>query len=227
MRSKNLIGARFYDPELGLWLTPDPAGQFHNPYAYGGDPVNYIDPDGEFLILTAILVGAALGGYGGFKIADSKGYSFGDWQTYAFIAGGAAIGGAAGGAGAYVGAAAATAGAGGWAAGAIGGFVGGAINGGGNAYMATGDAGSIAQGAGIGGMMGAASGGVAGGVGQGLGKLPISSANLRDGISIFGSGFAGSATGSALSGGSGTEILSAGLIGGGDGFGCQLCHSSD
>ena len=39
------FGARFYDPLFGLWLTPDPAGQFANPYTYGGDPLNYIDPN--------------------------------------------------------------------------------------------------------------------------------------------------------------------------------------
>lgn len=44
------FGARFYDPLFGLWLTPDPAGQFANPYTYGGDPLNYIDPNGESIM---------------------------------------------------------------------------------------------------------------------------------------------------------------------------------
>jgi RHS repeat-associated protein len=42
-------GARFYDPELGMFLTHDPARQFANPYAYGPwDPVNGTDPNGTF-----------------------------------------------------------------------------------------------------------------------------------------------------------------------------------
>lgn len=43
---KLYFGARYYDPFLGLWMSPDPAGQFANPYSYGGDPLNYIDPTG-------------------------------------------------------------------------------------------------------------------------------------------------------------------------------------
>lgn len=48
--NKYYFGARFYDPLFGLWLTPDPAGQFANPYTYGGDPLNYIDPNGESIM---------------------------------------------------------------------------------------------------------------------------------------------------------------------------------
>lgn len=40
------FGARYYDPFFGLWMSPDPAGQFANPYTYGGDPLNYVDPTG-------------------------------------------------------------------------------------------------------------------------------------------------------------------------------------
>ena len=40
------FGARWYDQELGVWVTPDPARQFANPYSYGGDPMNYFDPYG-------------------------------------------------------------------------------------------------------------------------------------------------------------------------------------
>lgn len=43
---KYYFGARYYDPILGLWTSPDPAGQYMNPYTYGGDPVNYVDPTG-------------------------------------------------------------------------------------------------------------------------------------------------------------------------------------
>jgi len=42
--------ARFYDPQLGRWFTPDPAYQFDNPYlGIGNNPVKYIDPDGEWI----------------------------------------------------------------------------------------------------------------------------------------------------------------------------------
>jgi RHS repeat-associated protein len=44
------FGARYYDAGLGVWISPDPARQFHSPYSYAGngfDPVNGIDPDGK------------------------------------------------------------------------------------------------------------------------------------------------------------------------------------
>ncbi len=41
------FGARWYDPELGLFMSTDPAGQYANPYSFGpGDPVNGTDPTG-------------------------------------------------------------------------------------------------------------------------------------------------------------------------------------
>lgn len=42
-------GARHFDPVLGIWLTPDPARQFHNPYGFGGDMINFVDPDGRIM----------------------------------------------------------------------------------------------------------------------------------------------------------------------------------
>lgn len=41
------FGARYYDPDIGLWISPDPARQFATPYAYGSSPVNGIDRDGR------------------------------------------------------------------------------------------------------------------------------------------------------------------------------------
>ena len=41
-------GARYFDPSFALWLTPDPARQYLNPYSFGGDPVNAIDYDGKW-----------------------------------------------------------------------------------------------------------------------------------------------------------------------------------
>jgi hypothetical protein len=51
---------------------------------------------------VAILIGAAIGGYAGGKVAKAKGYDFSDWQMYAYIAGGAVVGGASGAVGAAV-----------------------------------------------------------------------------------------------------------------------------
>jgi RHS repeat-associated protein len=40
------FGARYFDSEIGLWISPDPARQFASPYATSGNPINSIDPDG-------------------------------------------------------------------------------------------------------------------------------------------------------------------------------------
>lgn len=45
---KYYFGARFFDPTFAMWLSPDPAGQYLNPYSYGGDPVNAVDLDGRW-----------------------------------------------------------------------------------------------------------------------------------------------------------------------------------
>ncbi|MEZ4278469.1 MAG: RHS repeat-associated core domain-containing protein [Myxococcota bacterium] len=51
-------GSRYYDPELASFLTPDPADQHANPYAYvGWDPINAVDPNGaEIAFVAAILL---------------------------------------------------------------------------------------------------------------------------------------------------------------------------
>ncbi|GIW45613.1 MAG: hypothetical protein KatS3mg077_2895 [Candidatus Binatia bacterium] len=57
---------RVYQPELGMFLTHDPARQFASPYAYGPwDPVNGTDPTGavfglETLIAWAVVLLAAV-----------------------------------------------------------------------------------------------------------------------------------------------------------------------
>ena len=41
------FGARYYDPEVGIWTATDPADQFWNSYSYcGANPIMFIDPDG-------------------------------------------------------------------------------------------------------------------------------------------------------------------------------------
>lgn len=52
------FGARWFDPELALWLSPDPASQFLDPYGRGGDAVNTVDPDGG----CALFVSGVQGG---------------------------------------------------------------------------------------------------------------------------------------------------------------------
>jgi len=127
--------------------------------AMGGNPVVYVDPDGE-LVWLAVAIGAVAGGYTGYKIADAKGYDFSDTETYGYILAGAAIGGASG----WAGGAIAAQGTSMWAMGKAG-MVAGAINGAGfsslSAYAQGGSAGDII-GAGFG---GALSGGLYGFVG--------------------------------------------------------------
>jgi hypothetical protein len=107
------FGTRFYDPELGLWLTPDAVNVYFNPYVFGGgqsggDPINYTDPDGNCpicVILVAAVIGAAIAGGGDIAVqAAQRGddwYKFNrtDWGEAgraAFVGG---VAGAAGGAG--------------------------------------------------------------------------------------------------------------------------------
>ena len=55
------FGARFYDPVLGRWFNVDPAAQYTNPYLFCGNaPMMYIDKDGRFAWLAALLFGAWL-----------------------------------------------------------------------------------------------------------------------------------------------------------------------
>ena len=55
------FGARFYDPVLGRWFNVDPAVQYTNPYLFCGNaPMMYIDKDGRFAWLAALLFGAWL-----------------------------------------------------------------------------------------------------------------------------------------------------------------------
>ena len=175
------MNARLYDPVLGRFLSPDPYIQMpdftqnFNRYSYGlNNPFVYIDKDGEFFItaiIVGIVIGAAIGVYEGYKIAEAKGAT--GWDKAWYMIGGGLIGGAAGGlggwAGAATGAAVASAGIGGFMAGAASGGAAGAasgfINGFGMSMLKDprNVGGAFLQGvyqAGIGGLSGAALGGL-------------------------------------------------------------------
>ena len=74
---KYYFGARYFDPFFALWASPDPAGQFANPYSYGGDPVNGTDYNGLwFGIDDAISAGVgALIGLASYSIMN-----YDDWH---------------------------------------------------------------------------------------------------------------------------------------------------
>jgi RHS repeat-associated protein len=66
---------RYYDPETGRYLRPDPIGLAGgiNPYVYAlNSPANWIDPDGEIPVFAGVVIGKVLAvgvGYVGAKIA--------------------------------------------------------------------------------------------------------------------------------------------------------------
>lgn len=55
--NKYYFGARYFDPFFGLWTSPDPAGQYADPYTYGGDPLNYADPTGMWSLGVGLVFG--------------------------------------------------------------------------------------------------------------------------------------------------------------------------
>ena len=95
-RLYNFLG-RDYDPSTGRFPTPDPAAQYINPYLYVSDsPASLVDPNGEFVFLLAIVVGAVIGAYMG-AAAVNHDYNPAHWdwksgKTYAGLLGGAVIG---------------------------------------------------------------------------------------------------------------------------------------
>jgi hypothetical protein len=146
------------------------------------NPLVYSDPSGDNpIIIAAIIIGAAAGGYTGYKIADAKGYDMGDWQTYGYMLGGAAIGGISGYAGATFAAG------GGMLAGAGVGAVGGA----GFSGLSTGWNGeAMLKGAAFGAISGFVGGGVGGAIGGGWGALAGgASANLTNQLLYNGGDF--------------------------------------
>jgi len=176
------FGARYYDPQLGRWHTPDPADQFGSPYlAMGNNPVMGVDPDGRFVHL---LVGAVIGGAINLVMNINNIHSLGDGLAYF------GVGAAAGALGAGVGAGVSSALAGGSfgagfvgsqaaltatssfvsgaAIGGAGGFAGGFANGLGNGLVNGESFGSALQKGAMEGLIGGVTGGLIGGVAGGI-----------------------------------------------------------
>lgn len=99
------FGARYYNPYIGHWMTPDPALQVFNPYLFCGNaPMCYIDQDGRFFWII-VGVAAAFGAYmGGAAANDSWAPWKWDWssgKTWGGFLGGAIQGAISGAAIAY------------------------------------------------------------------------------------------------------------------------------
>jgi RHS repeat-associated protein len=88
------FGARYYDPMVGRFITPDPvmgiSPQLLNPYPYcQNNPILYVDPTGEWVWLVAFMAIGALAGGG---VAYAMGYRPNDWQFWAMVGVGAFLG---------------------------------------------------------------------------------------------------------------------------------------
>ncbi len=174
------MNGRIYDPQLGRFLSPD--NYVQDPYntqnfnRYGyvlNNPLIFVDPSGEFIFLSAIIVGAVVGAYIGGAQANDGNLNPTEWNwssgsTWLGVGGGALIGGVSGGVGAIASAGVASVltvgGAiGGAIIGASGGLVAGGISGG---FMSLlpGGSGDFWQDALNGALIGAATGGVIGGI---------------------------------------------------------------
>ena len=201
---KCYFGSRYFDPFFGMWMSPDPAGQFANPYTYGGDPINFVDPNGEEaisagVVVTAAVVGAIIGG----ATSAYQCSKYGAGSCSVAVTQGITVGAAAGAAGGAAGVAAS-------AGGAIGsGIVSGAA-GSATSYVGNGlFTGNMSFGEGFRQtMVGAFSGGLGGGTAFGLHQVPWF--NLWEtGIRSISSSVSSMATAIA----NGDNVLDAGLSG--------------
>ena len=207
---KYYFGSRYFDPFFGMWMSPDPAGQFANPYSYGGDPVNFVDPNGEEaitagVVVTAAIVGAIIGG----STAAYQCSKYGAGSCSVGVTQGITVGAASGAAGAAAGGAVVgvAVGAG---EGAIGGGLAGGAAGSATSYIGNGlFTGDLSFGEGFRQtMVGGFSGAISGGTAFGLHQVPWF--NLWEtGIRSISSSVSSMATAIA----NGDNILDAGLSG--------------
>jgi len=52
------FGARYFDPEVGVWGSCDPVEQFYNAYLYAScNPISHIDTDGRLDIISHYILG--------------------------------------------------------------------------------------------------------------------------------------------------------------------------
>lgn len=204
------MNARVYDPMLGRFLNPDPYVQMpdftqnFNRYSYClNNPLMYVDKNGEWFWIPAVIIGAYLGGSSVNGDFNPVNWNYKSWQTYA----GMAVGGVAGYAGAAVGAGVASSavagGAGSIGAGVAGGMMGGMVSGGINgagmtAIMGGGFndiMGAMTKGMVMGGFGGALSGGVGAAIGDFSG---VAGSSFKNGMYELGhSALKGAATGLA------------------------------
>ena len=89
-------GARYYDPELGRFISPDVNLDGLNRYTYcHNNPVIYNDPTGEW----AWIIGAVIGAWTGHEVAESKGIEIDTSKWWKHVVTCAVVGGVAGWAG--------------------------------------------------------------------------------------------------------------------------------
>jgi len=98
---------RAYDPTAGRWLSRDPVGEPSDPaanlYAYvAGNPISFVDPDGDNPILIGVGIGIVAGG-GADLVSQliNNGGRF-DCIEWASVGSSAAIGAAAGGGAGFI-----------------------------------------------------------------------------------------------------------------------------
>jgi RHS repeat-associated protein len=164
------MNGRMYDPILGRMLSPDPYvpdgtyTQDFNRYTYArNNPLSYIDPDGESVLLATVLFAGWL------NLAMNAHKADNVWQGLGYFAVGAGAAALGAGVGQVVAGAVGTIGfVGGALTGAAGGFAGGLVSGTGNAWLGGANFGdglmSGLQTGAIGGLTGGLIGGISGGI---------------------------------------------------------------
>jgi RHS repeat-associated protein len=103
-------GARYYDPVIGRWTSPDPMADHPNqidksPYAaMWNNPIRYNDPDGRCPNCITGLIGAGVGALvgGGIEVATQL-YNSGSVTDWSAVGGSALQGGITGGAAGFTG----------------------------------------------------------------------------------------------------------------------------